>query len=76
MQRRQRLAPVPHKQRKVEIIGVEVDDVELVSALRQTMQRNEMIGAAGPCIGYRGVTPVRKEPAALPWSLSRRWRTR
>jgi hypothetical protein len=51
VQRRQRLAPVPHKQRKVEVIGVEVDDVELVSALRQTMQRNEMIGQRVPALG-------------------------
>jgi hypothetical protein len=35
----------------VEVIGVEVDDVELVSALRQTMQRNEMIRQRVPALG-------------------------
>ena len=57
MQRRQCLPPVPGKQRKVEVIGVEVDNVELVSALRQTMQRNEMIGQRVPALGIEEQRP-------------------
>ena len=44
MQRRQRFIPVLYEQRKVQLIGVEVNDVERISEARRPMQRYEVIG--------------------------------
>jgi hypothetical protein len=44
MQRRQRFTPVLCEQRKVQVVGVEVNNVERISATRRPMQRYEVIG--------------------------------